>query len=331
MTGAETPPPGRWVVPWLPWLAIAAVVVALLSVPWVTPGYWVRVLSGVFMFGAMAQSLNIIAGFTGYADFGNVVFFGLGAYTTAALMKEAGLGFVPAWVLGGGVAAGAAGLLGWPLLRLRGHYFAIATIGVLEAVREIASNLAFFGGGMGITLPVFAGTPDAFYRLIYYVLFAVLAAYTALGWWLARSRFGYALRAIKADEEAAAVMGVATTRYKILAWSLSASCTGLVGGIYAYWLKYIEPPFVFDILLSVKCWIMMLLGGAGTFLGPLAGAVLLELLSVFIWGQFLRGHMLILGLAIIAVVLFMPTGFMDLVRRRFSLAGVLDTLRRNRI
>ncbi|MGH7320312.1 MAG: branched-chain amino acid ABC transporter permease [Candidatus Rokuibacteriota bacterium] len=314
-----------------PWLWVDGLVVATLVLPWLVSGYWVRVLSGVFMFGALAQSLNVIAGFTGYADFGNVVFFGLGAYTTAALMTKTGLPFVPAWLGGGGVAAAAAGLLGLPLLRLRGHYFAIATIGVLEAVREIASNVAFFGGGMGITLPVFPGTPDGFYRIIYYVLFAILLAYTALARWLARSRFGYALRAIKADEEAASVMGVHTTRYKILAWSLSALCTGLVGGVYAYWLKYIEPPFVFDILISVKYWIMMLLGGAGTFLGPLAGAVLLEGLSVFIWGQFLRGHMLILGLAIVIVVLFMPTGFMELWRSRFSLVAIVDNLRRNRI
>ncbi len=312
-------------------LGAGGIVVATLVFPWLVSGYWVRVLSGVFMFGALAQSLNVIAGFTGYADFGNVVFFGLGAYTTAALMTKVGLPFVPAWLGGGGVAATAAGLLGLPLLRLRGHYFAIATIGVLEAVREITSNVAFFGGGMGITLPVFAGTPDGFYRIIYYVLFAILLAYTALAWWLARSRFGYALRAIKADEEAASVMGVHTTRYKILAWSLSALCTGLVGGVYAYWLKYIEPPFVFDILISVKYWIMMLLGGTGTFLGPLAGAVLLEGLSVFIWGQFLRGHTLILGLAIVIVVLFMPTGFMELIRSRFSLVAIVDNLRRNRI
>jgi branched-chain amino acid transport system permease protein len=311
--------------------AAGALVVAAIALPWLASGYWVRIFSGVFMFGALAQSLNVIAGFTGYADFGNVVFFGLGAYATAALMTKAGWGFVPAWVLGGCLAGAAAGLLGLPLLRLRGHYFAIATIGVLEAMREITSNLAFFGGGMGITLPVFAGPPDAFYRTIYYLLLAVVLAFTGVAWWLARSRFGYALRAIKADEEAAAVMGIHTTRYKILAWALSALCSGLVGGIYAYWLKYIEPPFVFDILISVKYWIMMLLGGAGTVLGPLVGAVILESLSVTIWGQFLRGHMLILGLVISLVILFIPTGFMDLVRLRFSLAAVVDNLRRNRI
>lgn len=312
-------------------LLAGMLIVGLGALPWVASGYWVRVLSGVFMFGALAQSLNVIAGFTGYADFGNVVFFGLGAYTTAALMTRSGIPFLPAWLLGGAVAAAVAVLLGLPLLRLRGHYFAIATIGVLEATREVASNVAFLGGGLGITLPVFAGTPEAFYRVIYYGLLALLAAYTALGWWLGRSRFGYALRAIKADEEAAAVMGVHTTRYKILAWALSALCTGLVGGVYAYWLKYIEPPFVFDILISVKYWIMMLLGGAGTSLGPLAGAVILEFLSVFIWGQFLRGHMLVLGVAITVVVLFMPAGFVELARQRFSLAAVVDTLRRNRL
>lgn len=328
MTGASRPAGRRHAAAGL---ATAAVLAVTLVLPWVASGYWVRVLSGVFMFGALAQSLNVIAGFTGYADFGNVVFFGLGAYTTAALMTRAGWPFLPAWALGGCLAAAAAGVLGLPLLRLRGHYFAIATIGVLEAVREITSNVAFFGGGMGITLPVFAGAPEAFYRVIYYMLFATLAACTAVAWWLARSRFGYALRAIKADEEAAAVMGIHTTRYKVLAWALSALCSGLVGGIYAYWLKYIEPPFVFDILISVKYWIMMLLGGAGTVLGPLAGAVILEFLSVFIWGQFLRGHMLILGVVISLVILFMPTGFMELVRLRFSLAAVVDNLRRNRI
>jgi branched-chain amino acid transport system permease protein len=324
-----TPRPPRAVV----WAVVAGALVAsaLALLPLALSGYWLRVLSGVFMFATLAQSLNVIVGFTGYADFGNVVFFGLGAYTTAVLMTKAGWPFGLAWLAGGAVAAAAAGLLGLPLLRLRGHYFAIATIGVLEAVREITSNVAFFGGGMGITLPLFAGTPEAFYRLVYYMLLAALAGATALGWWVSRSRFGYALRAIKADEEAAAVMGIDTTRHKILAWALSAATTGLVGGIYAYWLKYIEPPFVFDILISVKYWIMLLLGGAGTVLGPIAGAVILEFLSVFIWGQFLRGHMLILGAMITIVILFMPTGFMELVRLRFSVAAVVGNLRRNRI
>jgi branched-chain amino acid transport system permease protein len=272
-----------------------------------------------------------MAGFTGYADFGNVVFFGIGAYTTTLLMTRAGVPFVAAVVAGGGVAALAAAVVGVPLLRLRGHYFAIATLGVLEAVREITTNVAFFGGGMGITLPVFTEAPEPFFRLIYYAMLAALCAYTAIAWWLTRSRFGYALRTIKSDEEAAAVIGIPATRYKVSVWAISACCTGLVGGLYAYWLKYIEPPFVFDILISVKAWIMMLLGGAGTLLGPLAGALLLELLAVFIWGQFLRGHMMILGAAIVLVVLFMPAGFMELARRRFSLVAVVANLRRNRI
>lgn len=328
MTGAATRAAR---LPSTPVLLATLALAVLLLVPWVASGYWVRVLSGIFMFGALAQSLNFMVGFTGYADFGNVVFFGLGAYVTATLMTRAEAPFVLACLAGAAVAALVAGVIGLPLLRLRGHYFAIATIGVLEAVREVTSNIAFFGGGLGITLPVFATSPDAFYRVIYYVLLAALLAYTALAGWLGRSRFGYALRAIKADEEAAAVMGIHTARYKTLVWSLSACCTGLVGGIYAYWLKYIEPPFVFDILISVKYWIMMLLGGAGTLFGPVAGAFLLELLSVTIWGQFLRGHMLILGAVIVLVVLFMPGGFVELARQRFSLAAVVANLRRNRL
>ena len=314
-----------------PYLIAALALAIFLVLPWTVSGYWVRVLTSIFMYAALAQSINFMAGFTGYADFGNVVFFGIGAYTTTLLMTRAGVPFVVALVAGGCVAALAATVVGVPLLRLRGHYFAIATLGVLEAVREITTNVSFFGGGMGITLPVVAEAPEPFFRLIYYGMLATVCAYTAIAWWLTRSRFGYALRTIKSDEEAAGVIGIAATRYKVTVWAISAGCTGLVGGIYAYWLKYIEPPFVFDIMISVKAWIMMLLGGAGTLLGPIAGAFLLELLSVFIWGQFLRGHMLILGAVIMLVVLFMPAGFMDLVRQRFSLVAVVANLRRNRV
>lgn len=311
-------------------LGLAALGAALL-LPLVASGYWVRVFSNIFMFACLAQSLNIMAGFTGYADFGNTVFFGLGAYTTALLTSKAGLPVLAAIPLGGLVGVALASLMGLPLLRLRGHYFAIATIGVLEAAREIVANIPFFGGGLGITLPLFPGSPEGFYRLVYYILLGVLLAYTGVCWWLSRSKFGYALRAIKADEEAAAVMGIATTRYKIRAWRLSAFCTGVVGGLYAYWLNFIEPPIVFDIMVSVKVWLIMLLGGAGTFLGPIPGAVILELLQAFIWGRLLRGHMLILGAVITLVVIFMPAGFMDLVRKRFSLAAVLADLRANKI
>jgi len=179
-------------------LALAVLAVAL-ALPAVTSGYWVRVLSSICMFAAMAQSLNIMAGFMGYADFGNTVFFGLGAYTTAVLTTKAGLPVVPAVVAGALVGVALASLMGLPLLRLRGHYFAIATIGVLEAAREIIANVGLLGGGLGITLPLFPGAPEVFYRIIYYLLLGVLLAYTGIAWWLSRSKFGYALRAIKAD------------------------------------------------------------------------------------------------------------------------------------
>ena len=311
-------------------LGLAAVALAL-ALPAVATGYWGRVFSNVFMYAAMAQSLNIMAGFMGYADFGNTVFFGVGAYATALLSTTWGWPVIPAILAGALCGAVLASVIGLPLLRLRGHYFAIATIGVLEAAKEIVANVRALGGGLGITLPLYAGTPEAFTRIIYYVLLAVVLSYTGIAWWLSRSKFGYALRAIKADEEAAAVMGVATTRYKIRAWRLSALCTGLVGGIYAYWLNFIEPPIVFDIMISVKVWLTMLLGGAGTVFGPIAGALILELLQTFIWSRLLRGHMLILGAVIALVVICMPAGFMDLVRKRFSPSVILADLRANKI
>ena len=311
-------------------LALAGLAAALVF-PAVATGYWVRVFSNIFMFAAMAQSLNIMAGFAGYADFGNPVFFGVGAYGTALLTTKAGLPVVPAVITGALLAAALASLMGLPLLRLRGHYFAIATIGVLEGTREVVANAPILGGGLGITLPLFPAPPEVFYRIIYYIMFGLMLGYTGVARWLSRSKFGYALRAIKADEEAAAVMGVATTRYKVRAWLLSAFCSGMVGGVYAYWVNFIEPPIVFDIMTSVKVWLIMLLGGAGTVLGPLAGSAILELLQAIIWGRFQRGHMLILGAVIVLVVLFMPAGFVDLVRKRFSPRLVLAGLRANKL
>ncbi len=311
-------------------LGLAAAALAL-ALPAVATGFWGRVLSNVFMYAAMAQSLNIMAGFMGYADFGNTVFFGVGAYATALLTTTWGWPVLPAVAAGALCGAVLASVIGLPLLRLRGHYFAIATIGVLEGAKEIVANVRALGGGLGIALPLFAASPEVFTRIIYYVLLAVVLGYTGIAWWLSRSKFGYALRAIKADEEAAAVMGVATTRYKIRAWRLSALCTGLVGGIYAYWVNFIEPPIVFDIMISVKVWLIMLLGGAGTIFGPIAGALILELLQTFIWSRLLRGHMLILGAVIALVVIFMPAGFMDLARKRFSPSVILADLRANRI
>jgi len=314
-TGRESPPtltPKR--------VATVAVVVILLVLAGVAPfrltGYWVRVLTGMFMYGALASSLNIILGYTGYADFGNIVYFGIGAYTTGILMKHAGVPFLLAVPVGGLVCSLFATMLGMPILRLRGNYFAIATMGLSQAMREIVRNMEITGGGSGLGIPMLRVEPRVFNMYFYFVMLALMMLVVVISYLVSRSRFGYGLRAIKADEEGASVMGIDTTRWKTMAWALSAFCTGMVGGAYAYWFVYFTPDDVFNILVSVKYLVMTYLGGIGTILGPVIGAFLLEYVSEFIWSSFKDIHLGVLGLTIILIVLFMPRGFLHMVRTK---------------
>lgn len=277
-------------------------------------GYGYRVLTNVFMAAALAQAMNIMVGFAGYPALGNLVFFGAGGYATAVLTARYGVPFAVALPLAGGIASGYAALLGGPILRLRGAYFGIATIGINEATREIIYNLPLTGGGKGINLPFFPGGVESQQLFFYYAMWGLAALSTLVVLAIHRSRLGFGLRALKADEDAAAVIGVRTTRYKVAAWSISAGLTGLVGSLYAYWISFLEPGPVFDVALSVKYYIIAILGGAGTIVGPLAGALFFELLSEWVWARFLELHLLVLGATVVLVVMFLPRGFAALVR-----------------
>jgi branched-chain amino acid transport system permease protein len=296
-------------------LAIALAVGAAYA-PFGLTGYWVRVLTGMFMYGALASSLNIIMGYTGYADFGNIVYFGIGAYSTGYLIKMVGLPLPLAIPIGALVCSLFAAVLGIPILRLRGNYFAIATMGLSQAMRELVRNTAVLGGGAGFSLPMIYVEPWVFNAFVYFMMLALMLLNIAISHMVSRSRFGYGLRAIKADEQGAAVMGIDTTRQKIMAWALSAFMTGLVGGAYAFWFVYFTVDDVFNILISVKYLVMTYLGGIGTVLGPVLGAFGLEYVSDYVWGRFMELHLGVLGSVVILIVLFMPRGFLHMVRTR---------------
>lgn len=301
-------------------IATVAAAVLLLALAAAAPfrltGYWVRVLTGMFMYGALASSLNIIMGYTGYADFGNIVYFGIGAYSTGILMKNAGVPLLLAIPIGGLVCSLFATMLGLPILRLRGNYFAIATMGLSQAMREIVRNLRITGGGAGFSIPMLRVEPHVFNMLVYFLMLSLMMIVVGISYLVSRSRFGYGLRAIRADEEGASVMGIDTTRWKTMAWALSAFCTGMVGGAYAFWFVYFSPNDAFNILVSVKYLVMTYLGGIGTVAGPVIGAFLLEYVSDFVWSRFKGIHLGVLGLTIILIVLFMPRGFLHMVRTK---------------
>ncbi len=324
----------RRVVTWL--LPVAFLVVALALQSQLYSGQE-RTVTAILMFVALAQGWNLIGGFAGYASFGQVVFFGLGGYFTAVAMSHWHFSFWTSLALSGLVAALFGALIGLPLLRLKGHYFAIATLGVAEGMREVITNLpALTGGGAGITVPTvgkdattaYLGN-DGFYLL--FLGIATLALVVASV--VSRSKLGFALRAIHQDEDAAGAMGINTTRTKVFTFALSGLITGLVGASYAFQQVTIFPERLFDVDITVLMVIMVVIGGSGTVLGPLIGAVVLQFLSEWLRQNYTEAHIFLLGLIIIIAVVLLPQGVVNYVRearqnRDFSL---LANVRRYRL
>ena len=319
----------------LPAIALA-VVVLLLVQPAIEPGTQ-ALLATAFMFVALAQGWNLIGGFTGYASFGQAAFYGVGAYTTAVMMTKYQVGFwatLPVAVLVGIALAVLAGL---PLLRLKGHYFAIATLGLATGVGEIVNNLSgLTGGGSGITIPVFGSHAPTRYPgdSAFYVYFLVLAAISvAFLLTLARSRFGFAMRAVHQDEDAAAAVGINTTWVKVAAFGLSGAITAAVGAFAAFKTIQFYPSDVFDPGITVQIVIMVLIGGSGSIVGPVVGAVGLTLLDNYLSTSFPGYSFLVLGGIIVIVVILFPQGVVTFFtdawkQRRISF---LDNIRRYRL
>jgi len=295
-------------------------------VPLHATGYWMHLLTQLFIFGILATAWNIIGGYTGYAAFGNVAFFGGGAYVTAELMTKRGWPFFPAMIVGGVAMLGYGALVGLPVLRLRGHYFAIATLGVAITTRELCNNLEIFGASRPINLPL-KNAPNLFY----YMALGLLVVAIAVTYLIARSKLGYGLAAIRENEDAALVMGINTTFYKVIAFSLNAMICGLAGGVYAYWHSTIDPPTVFDLTTNVRLIIMAVLGGIGTPLGPIIGAALLTGIQETLWKNFTNLHAVLFGASIVVVVMLMPRGIVYLIRQKFSWRIFVRNLRQYRV
>jgi branched-chain amino acid transport system permease protein len=335
------PPRRPWTTePWrrfAPWVLGALLVLAMLGLQSQLYVGQERTVSAIFMFVALAQGWNLIGGFTGYACFGQVVFFGIGGYFTAVAMVHWGLSFWLSLVLSGLVAAAFGAVIGQPLLRLKGHYFAIATLGVAEGMREVVTNLPdLTGGGAGITIPTVGDLATTQYlgNDGFYLLFLVLAAFSlVVAGLVSRSKFGFALRAINQDEDAAASMGVNTTWSKVAAFSLSGFVTGLVGATYAFQQAVIFPERLFDVDITVLMVVMVVIGGSGTVLGPLLGAVVLQFLSEYLRQNYTSAHTLILGAIIVVAVILVPQGVVNYVKeaRRTGEYSLLANVRRYRL
>jgi branched-chain amino acid transport system permease protein len=278
----------------------------------------------VLLYALLAQAWNILAGYCGQISLGHAVFFGAGAYTGSMLQLAAGWSPWAGLLAGMLVAAALSLVIGYPCFRLRGHYFAIATIAVGEIVHTLAINWEFIGGARGLTLPI---RPDSlaafqFYRakyVYYYIILLLAALCFLLTWRLERSRLGYYLRGIREDPVAAQSVGIPITRYKLIAMAVSAAFVAAGGSFYAQYLLYIDPDSVFPLNLSILICLLAVVGGVGTLWGPFVGAALMIPLSEFTRVQFggtgSAVDLLIYGALLTVVAVFQPAGLVGLFRR----------------
>lgn len=295
-------------------LLIAAVVLPLF---FKESRYYMNILNLAGIYVILTYSLNFVQGFLGLVSIGHAGFFAIGAYITAGLTRGMGLNFFPALFLGGISSALAGLLLGFPTLRIRGHYFVLVTLGFGEIVRQILVNWKEVTNGTNgvynIPAPSLGGlTFDTrlsyFYLLLVFVFLVMLATVS-----VRRSKYGRSLLALKADELAATVMGVNSKSTKLIDFGLSAFFAGLAGGLYGGYMRSISPE-VFTVELSVDLLTMVLVGGSGTVAGPVIGATFLVFLKE--WLRFIKEYyMLVYGIGLVVVMIFMPYGFVGLAKR----------------
>ncbi len=302
-----------WLSPAAAGLFLAAFAV-LYALPLVVPltTYQHNLLSLVFMFVAAALAWNWLGGYVGQVSFGHAAMFGVGGFVAARLILTVGLPFPLAWLAGGLMAGAFALAWGHPTLRLRGPYFSIATIGVGEATRLVLTYWeGFTGGSSGVSLPI---VPGLKYTLYWYGLY-LAAVVVAASYAIRRSRLGLGLLAIKADVEAAADVGVAATFYQDVILFLSGAVIGVAGGFYASYFSFIEPLDMLGFDRSISFVLMAVIGGIGTVLGPVLGAVVFVIIQQLLLASYPQLYLGLYGALLVLVILFEPLGLSGLVLR----------------
>jgi branched-chain amino acid transport system permease protein len=297
----------------------------LLIVPPFLPPYFLEVLISVMLFAYLGSAWNILGGYAGQFSFGHAAYFGIGAYTSTLLFLRAG---ITPWLgmLAGGVLAAAFGLgAGYLSFRygLRGPYFSLVTLAFAEMLRVVAVNTKAVGSSLGLVIPSREAAPLSFVfggKLpYYYVILAMALAAVLITRRLERSKLGYALRAIRENEDAAEAAGVDALGMKLRAMALSSFLTALGGTFYAQYFAYIDPTITFGPAVSIQGLLQAIVGGAGTVLGPLLGSFVLTPISELSRAA-IRGRagvdVMVYGLVLILVISFLPNGLMGWVRRR---------------
>jgi branched-chain amino acid transport system permease protein len=306
-------------------LGVALLAGALVFPAVVTLPYPRDVAIRVFLFAALAQAWNILAGYCGQISLGHAIFFGTGAYTSGLFVTHDVASPWVAMLVGAGLAVALSQVIGAPVFRLRGHYFAIATIAVGEIVHILALNWDFIGAARGLYIPI--KRPDSLVSLqfheskavYYYIVLGLLLLGLGVTRWIERSWLGYYFRAVREEQDAAASLGVPVARTKRIAFAVSAALTAGCGTFYAQYLLFIDPESVLPLSLSILICLVGVLGGVGTLWGPLVGAAVLvplgEVTRIWLGGTGKALDLVIYGALIMVVSVVQPAGLVGVARR----------------
>lgn len=309
-------------------LAVLIAVLALLPMTYQTKAVHNAIIL-LLIFATLGEAWNLITGFAGQTSFGHAAFFGIGAYSSAMVFYK--YGFTP-WLgvlLGGIIAAVIAAVTSYPCFRLKGHYFAIATLAVAEIIKQFFVSWEYVEGATGISLPIIARSSGFGKRLLYlqfndklpwvYICLILFAAVIFLCAFLENSRMGYYLKAIRESHEVAESIGINPTNYKLYAMMISASISAVCGSIYAQYILYIDPFMIFSLDISMKIVLLTVLGGVGSVFGPIIGSAIFIPLSEFtrirLGGSGTGIDLMIYGLLIVVITCYQPKGVVGMAEK----------------
>jgi branched-chain amino acid transport system permease protein len=322
-------------------ILLAAILACGIAAPLVAPSYQTQATE-LLLFIVFALAWDLVGGQTGYNSFGNVLFVGIGMYVCAivqvGLFYDVGLyteargggtefifdarQFLTGLALGIPAAAAAAGLVAWLLgslvLSMRGHYFAICTLGLGIAAGQVAAGIPWIGAGSGMLTPNPPHDLGDVGLLLYYLALVLAVGCAGSFAWLLSTRFGLALNAIRDDEDKAEAMGLKTSRAKVAAWVIAACFLGAAGALYGNLVRFIDPTETAFAGATIGVWmiLMALLGGKGTLIGPILGAIVFQVTKELFWTYLLGWQKVALGVLIVVVAVFFPSGIVGLVRER---------------
>jgi branched-chain amino acid transport system permease protein len=306
-------------------------IIILLIIPlFVMDAYWLYVLTLGGIYALLASSWDLLAGYTGQVAFSRAAFFGIGAYVSALLTLNYG---IPPWIglLVGGIVTAMIGWgIGLPSIRLRGPYLSIATLGLAEIARLIILNEEkVTRGPLGLNVPPFPGVPKGalYYHLTNYYIFGIIFIISILIMYkIVNSNLGLIFKAIREDEDAAQASGIDATKYKLLAFVISSFFAGLAGAFYGHYIGLISPDMM-TLIVTFTVIAMTIFGGLGTLVGPILAAYGLTIINEYL--RVIEEYRLVIyGVALFIAILFMPEGFIGLIKKRRKGLRVISLKRR---